>query len=816
MTNLLINVIVTISKPMKILIAEDIKSDRALLRLYLERHGEEVIEARDGQEGLELARTLKPDMIISDVLMPVMDGFNFLKAVREDPALEHIPFIFYSATYTEEREMELAYSLGACCYIVKGKDPEEFWTVLQESLRKCTNNKCSAFKHTIKLDDTAFLKDYCSIVATKLEKKINDLETTRKRLVATQERLDHILSYSPACIFSCEPEPPFITTFISPNVLQILGYEAREFLEAPDFWINRVHPDDLRMILANLPQLKEQGRASNVFRFRHKDSTYRWMLADVRLLKDEAGRPVEIIGFWLDNTEKKMIEEALKESERRFKTLFDTILDGVYQTDADNLFSLINNSGARIFGYESPGEMTGRPVADFWADPQDREVFSKKLKLSGSLSAYSLKARRKDGRIIHIEITCNLLRDENGNYTGTEGIIRDVTERKKLEEQFIQAQKMEAVGHLAGGIAHDFNNFLTAIIGYASIMQLKMRNDDPLRPNIDMILSSAEKAANLTSSLLAFGRKQIIDLKPIEINSLIRQSAKLLTRMIREDIDLRLMLCDKDLIVMGDSSQLEQALMNLATNARDAMPSGGALIIETRQDDINEAFVNAHGYGKPGSYAVISVSDTGKGMDAATREKIFEPFFTTKELGKGTGLGLSMVYGLLRQHNGFIDVYSELNRGTTFKIYLPMIKTALSPAAIDAAPEAPIARGTENVLVAEDNAEVRDFIGTVLRDYGYNIFTAVDGEDAINRFLEHRDRIDIVILDVIMPKINGKEVYQRLAGIKPGLRVIFTSGYTADIIHLQGILEKDMNYLAKPMSPDILLKKVREVLDKPA
>lgn len=802
---------------MKILIVEDIKSDRALLRLYLERHGEEVIEARNGKEGLEMARTLKPDIIISDVLMPVMDGFNFLKTVREDPALEQIPFVFYSATYTEEREMELAYSLGACCYIVKGKDPEEFWTIFQEALRKCTTNKCSAYKHTTKLDDNAFLKDYCSIVATKLEKKMNDLETTRNRLVSTQERLDHILSYSPACIFSSEPEPPFITTFISPNVAQILGYEAKEFLEDPNFWISRLHPDDLKMILSDLPQLKEQGRASQVFRFRHKDSAYRWMLAEVRLLKDETGIPIEIIGFWTDITERKLIEEALKESEERFKTLFDTILDGVYQTDEDNRFSLINNSGARIFGYESPDEMTGRPVADFWADPQDREVFLKKLRLSGSLSAYPLNARKKDGRIIHIEITCNILRDENGNYTGTEGIIRDVTERKKLEEQFIQAQKMEAVGHLAGGIAHDFNNFLTAIIGYASIMQVKLRNEDPLMPNIDMILASAEKAANLTASLLAFGRKQIIDLKPTEINSLIRQSEKLLRRMIREDIELRLMLCDKDLIVMADGSQLEQALMNLTTNARDAMPAGGALIIETRQDDINEAFVSAHGYGKPGRYAVISVSDTGKGMDTATREKIFEPFFTTKELGKGTGLGLSMVYGLLKQHNGFIDVYSELTRGTTFKIYLPLIiKTDVSPAVIDAAPEAPIARGTENVLLAEDNAEVREFIGTVLKDYGYNVFSAVDGEDAINRFLEHRDRIDIVILDVIMPKINGKEVYKRLAGIKPGLKVIFTSGYTADIIHLQGILERDINYLAKPISPNSLLRKVREVLDNPA
>ncbi len=799
---------------MKILIVEDIADDRRLLRYNLEHHGCEVIEAADGQEGLEMAKAHKPDMIISDALMPKMDGFQFLRAVKTDDSLKEIPFVFYSAIYTGYKEAELAISLGAEEFIIKPKEPEEFWEELQVILENCrlkTSKKLTA--EPIE-EEEEFLQKYSHIIAVKLEEKVNELEATRKKLASTRERLDHILSYSPACIFSTETAPPFNTTFISSNVTQMLGYEVREFQEDPNFWFDRVHPDDLKMILSDFPQIEDRGGAAHVFRFRHKNGTFRWMLAEVRLTRDELGKPVELIGFWTDITERKMIETALMQSEERFKNIFDTILDGIYQTDADNRFSLINNSGAKIFGYDSPDEMIGRPVVDYWADPAERKKFIENLKLHNSLSAYQLDAKKKDGSIIHLEITSNLLRNKDGKPIGTEGIIRDVTERKKLENQFRQAQKMEAVGQLAGGIAHDFNNFLTAIIGYGNILQMKMKGENLLRSYVDVMLSSAEKAADLTKSLLSFSRKQVINLKPVNLNELIEKLGKLLIRLIREDIPLKLSLSGKPLTVMADSGQIEQVLMNLATNARDAMPDGGVLSIETREAELDEEFIQAHGYGEPGHYAVISVTDTGTGMDKNTRERIFEPFFTTKETGKGTGLGLAMVYGLIKQHNGYINVYSEPGKGTAFHLYLPLIKADAEAIGREAAAEISFASGTEHVLVADDNEEVRALVKVLLEDAGYKVLTASDGEEAVNIFMQHKDRLDLVILDVIMPKKNGREAYQEIAGIRPGIKAIFMSGYTADVIHQKGVLDEKLEYIPKPISPNELLKKVREMLDR--
>ncbi len=387
-------------------------------------------------------------------------------------------------------------------------------------------------------------------------------------------------------------------------------------------------------------------------------------------------------------------------------------------------------------------------------------------------------------------------------------------EKEKLHHQLLQAQKMEAVGQLAGGIAHDFNNILTAIISYGSLLKMKMKEDDPLSSYADHILSSSEKAANLTQSLLAFSRKQIVNKKSVDINGIIRKSENLLVRIISEDIELKTVLTEGDLTAMADPLQIEQIFMNLATNARDAMPHGGKLEIETKIVDLDETFVKTHGYGKIGRYALISVSDTGIGMDERIRDKIFEPFFTTKEVGKGTGLGLSIVYGIIKQHGGYIGVYGEPEKGTTFNIYLPLIRTEAEeaqPKVVDI-----IKRGIETILLADDNSEVRAGAKAMLEEFGYKIIEATDGEDAIVKFKRYKDRIKLVILDVIMPKKNGKEAYKEIRRISPDIKVIFTSGYTADIIQQKGILSEGSGFVHKPITPQVLLNKVREILDRVA
>lgn len=394
----------------------------------------------------------------------------------------------------------------------------------------------------------------------------------------------------------------------------------------------------------------------------------------------------------------------------------------------------------------------------------------------------------------------------------SEALNKRETEKERLEEQLRHAQKMEAVGTLAGGIAHDFNNILTAIIGYGGLLQMQIDKDEPSWHYVKQILGSAEKAANLTRHLLAFSRKHLIELKPVNLNESIKSVERLLKRLIREDIEIKVNLARENLIVMADSGLIEQALMNLATNARDAMPGGGVLTIATESVELDREFFKASNYERPGRYALLSVMDTGMGMDEKTRERIFDPFFTTKEVGMGTGLGLSMVYGIIKQHEGYIDVSSKPGKGTTFSIYLRLIDSKIEEKRSKTL--GPPEGGTETVLIAEDEESVRMLAKEILERYGYNVLEATDGEDAVRKFMKNKEKIQIILLDVVMPKKNGKEVYEEIVRVRPGIKALFISGYTSDIIHKQGIIDEGISFISKPISPEVLLGKVREVLDK--
>ena len=418
----------------------------------------------------------------------------------------------------------------------------------------------------------------------------------------------------------------------------------------------------------------------------------------------------------------------------------------------------------------------------------------------------------------HILARARVIKDDSGRIVRRYGANQDITQRKQseeekthLESQLLQSQKMEAIGTLAGGIAHDFNNILTVISGFGSLLQMDIPEDDPKKAYIDQILASSEKAAQLTQGLLAFSRKQQISLRPLDINNTIRATSKLLKTLLTEDIELKTKLSEETSIIMADASQMDQILFNLAANARDAMPQGGTLIVETKIVELDDDFIRIHGYGESGKYVLLSVSDTGIGMDEATKSKIFDPFFTTKEVGKGTGLGLSTVYGIVKQHNGYITVYSEPGRGTTFRIYLPLVNEIVRE---EKEVRTPVKGGSETILIAEDDDAVRGLIKTVLTEHGYSIIEAVDGEDAIDRFTKTEKRIDLIILDTVMPKKNGREVYDEIKKIKPDSKVIFTSGYTRDIILDKGMAEGDtFEFIPKPISPYVLLQKVRQVLD---
>ncbi len=516
-----------------------------------------------------------------------------------------------------------------------------------------------------------------------------------------------------------------------------------------------------------------------------------------------------------DVTKRRQAEDALRQMEALESSILSTIPHAVIGLKNRKII-FANDAVEHVFGWK-PEELIDNGTRVLYRnDDEFEEIGSHFYPVLEKKRCYSeeFPCRRKDGS----DILCRVNATVIGDRLEERQIVvmyEDISERKKLEVQLVQAQKMEAVGTLAGGVAHDFNNILTAIISYANLMLMKMDKKDPLKTYLERILNSSERASNLVHSLLAFSRKQIIDPKPIDVNNIIRKIRNLLMRLIGEDIELRIKLADKGLVVMADAGQMEQVLMNLATNARDAMPDVGIFSIITELVRLDDEFIDTHGYGNPGTYALVTVSDTGGGMDEDTRERIFEPFFTTKGVGKGTGLGLSIVYGIIKQHNGFINCYSESEKGTTFRIYLPLIKTKEFKETKSA--EIPSLRtGSETILLAEDNAEVRSAAKEILSESGYEVIEAVDGEDAIHEFMRKRDgqKIKLLILDVIMPKKNGKEVYEAIKEIEPDIKVLFASGYPADIIHKKGILERDMNFILKPFSSREFLRKVREVLDR--
>ncbi len=510
-------------------------------------------------------------------------------------------------------------------------------------------------------------------------------------------------------------------------------------------------------------------------------------------------------------TSLKKAEEAQKETEKRYRSFFNESRDSVFMTSAAWKFTDINQSALELFEYDA-NEIFRLHFKELFINVNDFLSFEQMIKRYSSIKDFEAKLVKKSGQEMDCLITASTRIDDEGSILGYYGIIHDITDRKKLEQQLLQAQKMEAVGRLAGGVAHDFNNILTAIIGYGKLLKEEMEPDNPLQNYNTQILNSAERAANLTRALLTFSRKQIISPKPVNINDLINGITRLLNRLIGEDIELITHLSDKDLTIMADSTQIEQVLMNLATNARDAMPGGGTLIIKTDLVVFDDEYIKIHGYGKPGNFALISVEDTGSGIDEKIKERIFEPFFTTKEVGKGTGLGLAMVYGIIKQHEGYINVYSVKDKGTTFKIYLPLIKTIVED--IKETEKYHSAGGSETILIAEDDTLVRDLSRRILEKAGYHVIEALDGADALKVFKEKNKDIQLLLLDVIMPKKNGRECYDEMKKINPDIKVIFMSGYTADIIHKKGIIEEGIELLLKPISPNELLRKVREVLDR--
>lgn len=605
--------------------------------------------------------------------------------------------------------------------------------------------------------------------------------------------------------------------YISPQIEAMLGFSADEWLGDPGLVLKQLHPDDRERVLAEVFQSRDTGKPfCSEYRLLARDGHIVWVRDEAIVMRDEAGRPRFMQGLLLDISEQKRKEEMLQKSESKFRTIFERVAVGIALVSIDGQLVQSNPALREMLRYGEE-ELRNRVFNEF-IHPEDAAVdvdLDQEL-IAGKRDHYQIEKRfiRKDGGVVWCQLNVSLVRGGQEEPPFTICMVEDITERKRLETQFFQSQKMETIGRFAGGIAHDFNNLLTVIKGYTQLSLSQIQEGDPCRENIEEIKGAAERAAELTNQLLTFSRRQILDMKVLDLNTIVRSLEKMTGRIIGEDIEMLTVLDDRLGRVKTDPGQIEQVILNLVVNARDAMPAGGKLAIETANVVLDDTYVRTHIGVTPGSYVMLSVSDTGCGMSPEIKELIFEPFFTTKEEGKGTGLGLSTIYGIVRQSGGNIWVYSEPGRGTTFKIYLPRVEeeTGALPVQDDTDH---LPKGNETVLLVEDDPSLRALAARVLRYQGYKVLEATSGHEAIGIARENvQEKIPLLLTDVVMPCMGGKELVKRMKTLHPEIRVLFISGYTDHAITYHAGLKPGTPFLQKPFSPTALAKKVREVLDQ--
>ncbi|HQU82754.1 MAG TPA: PAS domain S-box protein [Pyrinomonadaceae bacterium] len=632
-----------------------------------------------------------------------------------------------------------------------------------------------------------------------------------QKLRNTQEQLQQVIKTTNVGLWDWDIKTGKI--FYSPEWKNIIGYKDAEIGEDISEWKDRIHPDD---ILGVISQLKEGVHTSTQsgqteFRLKHKDGSYRWMICSASAFY-EKGVPVRFFGVNVDITDIKQTEEKLRQSERQFKTLVDEAPESIY-IQSEGKFAYINQTAVKMFGAESYKDLIGTPV-------MERIPPEAKTRVANIIQTFNLQKRQLplfeevflkiDGSSGVGEITA--IPFEYGGKDGALVFVRETTQKKRLEEELLQSKKMDSIGRLAGGIAHDFNNLLTVIMSYTALASRNVVNNEKVSAYLENIKTASERAAKLTNQLLAFARKQIISPHNLSLNDEINKIYGLIARLIGEDIEIKLFLRENLWQIKADEGQIEQILINLAANARDAMPKGGKLTIETDNVFLDESYTSKHQDVTPGEFVQLSVSDNGSGMDKAIQEHIFEPFFTTKEIGKGTGLGLAMCHGIIKQNGGHIWLYSEPGQGTTFKIYLPRVTESEKPISQNEFPKE--IKGTETILLVEDEAMVRGITVETLRTFGYNIIECGSGKEAIEKAKSHKDKIHLLLTDVVMPGMSGKELSLELQKIIPELRILYVSGYTENTIVHHGILEDEVEFVPKPYNINHLATKVREVLDK--
>jgi two-component system cell cycle sensor histidine kinase/response regulator CckA len=783
---------------LRALVVDDIAENLYFLKALLSANNYDVATALNGAEALVLAAAAKPDLIITDLLMPVMDGFTLCRTCRAMPELADVLIVVYTATYTDARDETLALNEGADLFLIKPLEGQDLMKAIGDLVAKGASRLP---RRPLLEQPESLLRQYNSALIRKLEDKLEELDLSRRRTRAFFEAASQgIVTLS----------PDGVIVAVNSRMEGMFGYDRAELAGRSLEMLlpERLREDHLQHLSMYFAQ---PGEATAVLRTEltglRKDGSEFPLEIGLSFIRNDRG--VEAIGLVSDISERRRQEEA----SRQLAAIVSSCQDAITGETLDGIVTSWNPGAERMLGYsaaEIVGTSINRLIPDDLRGQLDETL--DRVRRAGSIDHFETELVARDGKRLVVSLSAAAIRDRDGRVTGISRIVRDVTEQRRFEDGLRQFQKMETIGQLAGGIAHDFNNLLTVINGYAGTVLGRLDGNDPLRQPVSQIQAAGRQAAALTRQLLAFSRRQILQARVVNINTIVRAMQEMFSPLIRADVHLRLVLDLALDCVKADPHQIEQMLLNLIINASDAMPASGVLTIETKNVRLGGDAGRLPGQPEPGRYVALVVHDTGVGMAPEIAARVFEPFFTTKPQGEGTGLGLSTVFGIVTQSGGHVTVDSCLGGGSSFSVFLPAtdeVAPEIRPVA-----DAPGAGGNQTILLVEDTDAVREFTAESLRELGYTVHEAAGAAGAIEIAVANRDAIDLVIADMVMPVMGGRDLVEKLMpllGHRP-VRVLFISGYAGGSSSVPVESRPGFGFLPKPYDLQQLADKVKDLL----